>query len=198
MRPCRPRPLQCDRCGGLDHATASCNRDRRCWRCGGSHPMAMCKAAKPFCTNCGGPHTVLNRSCPRWQKERRVCAALARAQAPTSRVDAQADVRAAAQLKPPLVTPATSMHQHPRSSSCSQNAGRQQLRHASPVAPAQQQQSSQAPPARPRRGRWSLRQQREHLDVLRSVGELLPVDNPLRPLCVQAVQGRPLPEPHHG
>lgn len=31
VRMCRPQPLQCDRCGRLEHATVSCNHERRCW-----------------------------------------------------------------------------------------------------------------------------------------------------------------------
>lgn len=193
VRPCQPRPLQCGRCGGLDHATVSCIRERKCWRCGDPHKRAVCKAAKPYCTNCGGPHEVLDRSCPRWQEERRVCAALVRAEAPASRVVVRTALRAAAQPQPPPVAPAPMQRQ--LDSSSSQAPGEQ----LQPEAAAKQRPSSEAAPGRRKRRRWSLRQQQEHLTlVLRSMGELLPADNPLRTLCVQAVQGEPHPEPQHG
>lgn len=195
VRPCKPRPLQCGKCGRLDHATASCNRERRCWRCGGPHMRAACRAEKPSCSNCGGPHPVLDHSCPLWREERRVCAALARAQAPASRVAVRAALRAAAH---PGLAPATAVttQQHPDSSDGNSRRG----------VVAQQQNKVQAAPgsiqaasARPKRGRWSRRQQQEGLTlVLRTLGELLPADSHLRPLCAQAAQGHQHPEHRHG
>lgn len=151
VRVCRPRPLQCGRCGRLDHATASCDRERRCWRCGGSHLKAVCKTAKPYCTNCGGPHAVLDHSCPRWQEERRVCEELVRAQAPASRMDVRAALRAATQPRPPPVAPATMRQQPGLSTETTRMEQRQQT--------AQQQPSNQAAPARSKRGPKSSRNQ---------------------------------------
>ncbi|XP_077534306.1 uncharacterized protein LOC144146216 [Haemaphysalis longicornis] len=70
---------------------------------------------------------------------------------------------------------------------------------------AQQQNKVQAAPgsiqaasARPKRGRWSRRQQQEGLTlVLRTLWELLPADSHLRPLCAQAAQGHQHPEHRH-
>lgn len=93
---CRPRPLQCTKCGRLDHATACCRGPARCARCGGSHPVDKCPAAAPRCTNCGGRHFVTDPRCPRWQQERQVATAVARSAQPVSRLEVQATIRAEA------------------------------------------------------------------------------------------------------
>lgn len=93
VRGCRPRPTQCARCGRLDHVTACCKDKQRCARCGGGHTAQQCPASTPRCTNCSGPHPVTDPRCPRWQHERKVVTAMARAPQPVPRAEAAASVR---------------------------------------------------------------------------------------------------------
>lgn len=85
VRAARPRPIQCRKCGRLDHVTASCILSQRCNRCGGGHPTPSCEASSPVCSNCRGPHASDNPMCPRWQEERKVAMVIASSQNPVSR-----------------------------------------------------------------------------------------------------------------
>ncbi|KAH6937099.1 hypothetical protein HPB50_025535 [Hyalomma asiaticum] len=72
VRACRPRPLQCLRCGSYGHTTATCNRTQRCLRCGGGpHGDSTC-TSKAKCLHCGRAHTADSPDCQLWQRERRL------------------------------------------------------------------------------------------------------------------------------
>ncbi|KAH6919524.1 hypothetical protein HPB50_029488 [Hyalomma asiaticum] len=81
VRACRPRPLQCQRCGSYGHATATCSRPQRCLRCGsGPHGDVPC-AVKARCIHCGQAHAATSPNCQLWQRERHL--ATIKATAPT-------------------------------------------------------------------------------------------------------------------
>ncbi|KAH6926319.1 hypothetical protein HPB50_016787 [Hyalomma asiaticum] len=80
-RACRPRPLQCERCGSYGHVTATCSRPQRCLRCGGGpHGDSPC-AVKARCIHCGQAHAATSPNCQLWQTERHL--ATIKATAPT-------------------------------------------------------------------------------------------------------------------
>lgn len=92
---CRPRPVQCGRCGRLDHVTAGCKGTVRCARCGGGHNSQQCTAGVARCSNCSGRHSVTDPRCPRWQHERRVATSMAQALKPVPRAEVEASVLSA-------------------------------------------------------------------------------------------------------
>lgn len=95
VRACRPRPVQCGRCGRLDHVTAGCKGTVRCARCGGGHNSQQCTAGVARCSNCSGRHSVTDPRCPRWQHERRVATSMAQALKPVPRAEVEASVLSA-------------------------------------------------------------------------------------------------------
>ncbi|KAH6926967.1 hypothetical protein HPB50_024307 [Hyalomma asiaticum] len=105
VRACRPRPLQCQRCGSYGHATATCSRPQRCLRCGGGpHGDGAC-AVKARCIHCGQAHAATSPNCQLWQRERHL--ATIKATAPTfiphrEAMGALRQSPAAAPLVPPL------------------------------------------------------------------------------------------------
>ncbi|KAH7966751.1 hypothetical protein HPB49_019193 [Dermacentor silvarum] len=111
VRPSRPRPLQCLRCGCYGHATATCQRPVRCLRCGGPHQTESCCSSRVRCLHCGGPHPADSPNCQLWQRERRLATIKASAPTHLSHREAQAVLRAtptssvAAASGPPRVTP---------------------------------------------------------------------------------------------
>ncbi|KAH7966156.1 hypothetical protein HPB49_014068 [Dermacentor silvarum] len=110
VRPSRPRPLQCLRCGCYGHATATCQRPVRCLRCGGPHQTESCCSSRVRCLHCGGPHPADSPNCQLWQRERRLATIKASAPTHLSHREAQAVLRAtptssvAAASGPPRVT----------------------------------------------------------------------------------------------
>lgn len=143
VRACRPRPLQCGRCGRLDHATACCRGPARCARCGGSHLVDRCSAAAPRCTNCSGRHLVTDPSCPRWQQERRVATAMVRSEQPVSRVQVRATVRTEQTQLTMSYAAAAAAKQHRRPSGMAKTSGRG----SPPAAPRSNDPPPAAPPA---------------------------------------------------
>ncbi|KAL1487176.1 hypothetical protein MTO96_046623 [Rhipicephalus appendiculatus] len=107
VRPSRPRPLHCVRCGRYGHITATCRRPERCLRCGGHHGKDANCTSKVRCLHCCRPHSADSTDCQLWQRERRL--ATIKASAPTylPHREAQAALRAspsgagAPQLKQP-------------------------------------------------------------------------------------------------
>ncbi|KAH7958626.1 hypothetical protein HPB49_003387 [Dermacentor silvarum] len=91
VRPSRPRPLQCLRCGCYGHATATCQRPVRCLRCGGPHQMQSCCSSRVRCLHCGGPHPADSPNCQLWQRERRLATIKASAPTHLSHREAQAE-----------------------------------------------------------------------------------------------------------
>ncbi|KAH7934869.1 hypothetical protein HPB52_001684 [Rhipicephalus sanguineus] len=65
VRPSRPRPLQCLRCGRYGHITAACRRLERCLRCGDHHGTDASCTSKGF----GAADSA---ECQLWQRERRL------------------------------------------------------------------------------------------------------------------------------
>ncbi|KAH7954182.1 hypothetical protein HPB49_016254 [Dermacentor silvarum] len=95
MRPSRPRPLQCLRCGCYGHATATCRRPVRCQRCGGPHQTESCCSSRVRCLYSGGIHPSDSPNCQLRQRERRLATIKASAPTHLSHREAQAALRAA-------------------------------------------------------------------------------------------------------
>lgn len=182
VRACRPRPLQCQRCGSYGHATATCSRPQRCLRCGGGpHGDGAC-AVKARCIHCGQAHAATSPNCQLWQRERHL--ATIKATAPTfiphrEAMGALRQSPAAAPLVPPLAG-------RPGGLSYAQAARPVQKGAAKP--PAKQRAPSQQPGD----------QEKAHLKLLlRLAGEILPAENQLRAIFLQASGALP-PTSHHG
>lgn len=141
VRGCRPRPVQCARCGRLDHVTVCCRAGERCARCGGGHTAQQCTASALRCTNCGGPHAVTNPRCPRWQHERKVATAMARAPQPVPRAEVVAAVRTGQPLS--YADMARRCASQQRQPSTSQERQQQQQRKPARRPPAQQPPAAQ-------------------------------------------------------
>lgn len=62
---------QCSRCWRFGHSLRMCPTKRIvCPKCGKGH--ANCETTTPKCINCTGSHMSLDRSCPRFRKEKRL------------------------------------------------------------------------------------------------------------------------------
>ncbi|KAH9372739.1 hypothetical protein HPB48_000636 [Haemaphysalis longicornis] len=110
LKPCRPRPVQCCRCGRLHHVTSCCRGPSRCSRCGGGgHERASCSAAAPHCNNCGVEHSVDNPQCPHWLQERQVAMALLQSTKEESRMAVRAKIWAEEAAIQPMIAPASNM-----------------------------------------------------------------------------------------
>ncbi|KAL1470277.1 hypothetical protein MTO96_040529 [Rhipicephalus appendiculatus] len=81
VRPSRPRPLHCLRCGRYGHISTACRRPERCLRCGGHHGKDASCTSKIKCLHCGRPHSADSAKYQLWQRERRL--ATIKASAPT-------------------------------------------------------------------------------------------------------------------
>ncbi|KAH7946756.1 hypothetical protein HPB52_003979 [Rhipicephalus sanguineus] len=66
VKPSRPRPLQCLRCGRYGLITAACRRLERCLRCGDHHGKDASCTSKVKC--CGRPHSADSAECQLWQR----------------------------------------------------------------------------------------------------------------------------------
>ncbi|KAH6919671.1 hypothetical protein HPB50_029343 [Hyalomma asiaticum] len=104
VRACRPRPLQCLRCGSYGHTTATCNRTQRCLRCGGGpHGDSTC-TSKAKCLHCGRAHTADSPDCQLWQRERRLATIKASAPSFLTHREAMAALQQPAAASPPAPT----------------------------------------------------------------------------------------------
>ncbi|KAH6926773.1 hypothetical protein HPB50_022158 [Hyalomma asiaticum] len=104
VRACRPRPLQCLRCGSYGHTTATCNRTQRCLRCGGGpHGDSTC-TSKAKCLHCGRAHTADSPDCQLWQRERRLATIKATAPSFLTHREAVAALQQPAASSPPAPT----------------------------------------------------------------------------------------------
>lgn len=219
VRGCRPRPTQCARCGRLDHVTACCRGKERCARCGGGHAPDQCTASAPRCSNCGGAHAVDNPRCPRWQQERQVATAMARAPQPVPRAVAVASVRAGQQLPSyaDMARRSSSPQQHGTQQQQRRSSQQQQQQHHSspqqqPTTnhglPQRQQKSVRRPPApqpvdqQPPAGPAAPSQDQLVpllLALVHSLVGRLPADDPDRLAATAALASlTPTPAPQHG
>lgn len=186
VRPARPRPLQCRQCGRFGHVVESCKWPSGCIRCGRTHKEgAGCTRVR--CVNCGGGHPADTPACPRWQEERRVATIMATSTTVLSRRVVKAAIREEHHLEqlpraparsyanvlqgnpppavrqlPPVPTPRTSRRHAPAAASTTQ--------------------PPTAPPVQP-----SVDALLANLLVtMQAVAVMLPADNPLRAIFLQA------------
>ncbi|KAH6946704.1 hypothetical protein HPB50_014618 [Hyalomma asiaticum] len=104
VRACRPRPLQCLRCGSYGHTTATCKRTQQCLRCGGGpHGDSTC-TSKAKCLHCGRAHTAGSPDCQLWQRERRLATIKATAPSFLAHREAVAALQQPAASSPPAPT----------------------------------------------------------------------------------------------
>lgn len=200
VRGCRPRPTQCARCGRLDHVTACCRASERCARCGGGHTAQQCTASALRCTNCGGPHAVTNPRCPRWQHERKVATAMARAPQPVPRAEVVAAVRTGQPLSyADMARRCTSQQQQPTASQ-----GRQQQQQRKPARrpPVQRPPAAQPRVKQPQPSPAALGPDQMVPILLALVHSLvgrLPAEDPDRMAATAALaQLNPSTAPQHG
>ncbi|KAH6931425.1 hypothetical protein HPB50_024393 [Hyalomma asiaticum] len=159
VRNCRPRPLQCQRCGSYGHATATCSRTQRCLRCGGvPHGESSC-TSRARCLHCGKTHAANSPNCQLWQRERRL--ATIKATAPTFIPHREA---VGALQQPASLPPVPSPAGHTAGLSYAQAARPSQKGPRKPAA------KPRAPPQQPED------QEKGHLRLLlRLAGESLPL-----------------------
>ncbi|KAL1478322.1 hypothetical protein MTO96_035106 [Rhipicephalus appendiculatus] len=205
IRPSRPRPLQCLRCGRYGHVTAACQRSDRCLRSGGHHGKDASCTSKVKCLHCGRPHAADSAECQLWQRERRL--ATIKASAPTylPHREAQATLRSSSSRTggPPLnqakgKSYAAAMGAPSKvveTSTRPRQPGAEQRR--PPSGPKKQGSVKPRPPAKAT-PESHLDQENTNLRLLlRAVADLLPPENQLRSICLQA-GGVPPPNSHHG
>lgn len=214
VRGCRPRPTQCARCGRLDHVTACCMDKQRCARCGGGHAAQQCPASTPRCTNCSGPHPVTDPRCPRWQHERKVVTAMARAPQPVPRAEAAASVRteqppsyaemarrrssqqqASRQLQQRPATQGRQPQQHPPATQGRQQQPRKPAGRP-PAQPSAQTGVEQLPAASTATGQDQLVP--ILLALVHSLVGHLPTEDPARLAATAALAHLRPPAPYHG
>ncbi|KAK8770632.1 hypothetical protein V5799_012902 [Amblyomma americanum] len=205
VRPCRPRPLQCGKCGGLGHITGACRAPVRCIRCGGPHDQGACSSRKPRCINCGGPHAASDPMCHHWQRERHVATLLATSQVPLSRRAVRGVVAAETATQGPPQRPTTS----PAALSYAQvvKGGRSNRSQQPPQRDRQKpgpRASRQAPkraPAAKAPGQPPDARDREISQLrlaLRALSSLLPEGSEGRRACLEAAGSPPLDADNHG
>nr|XP_037279877.1 uncharacterized protein LOC119172834 [Rhipicephalus microplus] len=205
VRPSRPRPLQCRRCGRYGHIAVTCRGPERCLRCGGHHGKDANCTNKLRCLHCGRPHSADSADCQLWQRERRL--ATIKASAPTylPHREAQAVLRAS-----PSVTDSPQLKQttgksyaaavgspskmtvsstHPGQTGAQQRGPSAGLKHPD--------STTTRPPAKvPSQPRVDQENANLRL-LLRAVADLLPPENQLRSICLQAGGAHPHSS-HHG
>ncbi|KAH7947181.1 hypothetical protein HPB52_008062 [Rhipicephalus sanguineus] len=199
VRPSRPRPLQCLRCGRYGHITAACRRLERCLRCGDHHGKDASCTSKVKCLHCGRPHSADSAECQLWQRERRL--ATIKASSPTylPHREAQAALRSSSS--------GTSGHQLNQTTGKSYAAavgapskdprptGAQQRE--PPAGPKKQGLAKPRPPTKATSQPHADQENANLRLLLRAVADLLPPENQLRSICLQAGGVHP-PNSHHG
>ncbi|KAH7976306.1 hypothetical protein HPB52_011425 [Rhipicephalus sanguineus] len=185
-RPARPRPLQCRQCGRFGHVVEPCKWPSGCIRCGRTHKEGA-ECTRVRCVNCGGGHPADTPAFTRWQEERRVATIMATSTTALSRRVVKAAIREehlleqvpraparsysnvlqgnpppAVRQLPPVPTPRTSRRHAPAAASTTQP----------PAAPSVQP-SMDALLA-------------NLLVTMQAVAVMLPADNPLHAIFLQA------------
>jgi len=61
--------LQCYKCQGFSHISASCTNETKCQKCGQEHSSKDCESNELKCANCGGDHMASSFDCPRYAQE---------------------------------------------------------------------------------------------------------------------------------
>ncbi|KAL1437685.1 hypothetical protein MTO96_048713 [Rhipicephalus appendiculatus] len=94
VRPSRPHPLQCLRCGRCGHITAAYRRPEWRLRCGGRHGKDANCTSKVRCLHGGRAHSADSADWQLWQRERRLAPIKASAPTYLPHGEAQAALRA--------------------------------------------------------------------------------------------------------
>nr|XP_050031054.1 serine/arginine repetitive matrix protein 2-like [Dermacentor andersoni] len=205
VRPGRPRPLQCQRCGRYGHVAATCDRPTSCLHCGRSHERGESCPNAAHCNNCGGNHPVNTPACPRWQEERRVATIMVTAPTSLSRRAVRASVREETQQAKTstqfsyaqALTGRSRMHQSATlPPGQPPKAAPRTLRAGPSVATTTITEAPATPPPQ------ACPDPRDQLIAslqltLKAIGEMLPADSPLRALCLQT-GGVPSTQHQHG
>ncbi|KAH8027936.1 hypothetical protein HPB51_011166 [Rhipicephalus microplus] len=205
VRPSRPRPLQCRRCGRYGHIAVTCRGPERCLRCGGHHGKDANCTNKLRCLHCGRPHSADSADCQLWQRERRL--ATIKASAPTylPHREAQAVLRAS-----PSVTDSPQLKQTTGRSYAaavgspskmtvsSTHPGQTGVQQRGPSAGLKHPDSTTTRPPAKVPSQPRVDQENANLRLLlRAVADLLPPENQLRSICLQAGGTHPHSS-HHG
>nr|XP_037280370.1 uncharacterized protein LOC119173680 [Rhipicephalus microplus] len=205
VRPSRPRPLQCRRCGRYGHIAVTCRGPERCLRCGGHHGKDANCTNKLRCLHCGRPHSADSADCQLWQRERRL--ATIKASAPTylPHREAQAVLRAS-----PSVTDSPQLKQTTGKSYAaavgspskmtvsSTHPGQTGVQQRGPSAGLKHPDSTTTRPPAKVPSQPRVDQENANLRLLLSaVADLLPPENQLRSICLQAGGAHPHSS-HHG
>nr|XP_037270600.1 uncharacterized protein LOC119162238 [Rhipicephalus microplus] len=205
VRPSRPRPLQCRRCGRYGHIAVTCRGPERCLRCGGHHGKDANCTNKLRCLHCGRPHSADSADCQLWQRERRL--ATIKASAPTylPHREAQAVLRAS-----PSVTDSPQLRQTTGKSYAaavgspskmtvsSTHPGQTGVQQRGPSAGLKHPDSTTTRPPAKVPSQPRVDQENANLRLLlRAVADLLPPENQLRSICLQAGGAHPHSS-HHG
>nr|XP_037288863.1 uncharacterized protein LOC119181723 [Rhipicephalus microplus] len=205
VRPSRPRPLQCRRCGRYGHIAVTCRGPERCLRCGGHHGKDANCTNKLRCLHCGRPHSADSADCQLWQRERRL--ATIKASAPTylPHREAQAVLRAS-----PSVTDSPQLKQTTGKSYAaavgspskmtvsSTHPGQTGVQQRGPSAGLKHPDSTTTRPPAKVPSQPRVDQENANLRLLlRAVADLLPPENQLRSICLQAGGAHPHSS-HHG
>nr|XP_037286219.1 uncharacterized protein LOC119179252 [Rhipicephalus microplus] len=205
VRPSRPRPLQCRRCGRYGHIAVTCRGPERCLRCGGHHGKDANCTNKLRCLHCGRPHSADSADCQLWQRERRL--ATIKASAPTylPHREAQAVLRAS-----PSVTDSPQLRQTTGKSYAaavgspskmtvsSTHPGQTGVQQRGPSAGLKHPDTTTTRPPAKVPSQPRVDQENANLRLLlRAVADLLPPENQLRSICLQAGGAHPHSS-HHG
>ncbi|XP_049271408.1 uncharacterized protein LOC125758366 [Rhipicephalus sanguineus] len=199
VRPSRPRPLQCLRCGHYGHITAACRRLERCLRCGDHHGKDASCTSKVKCLRCGRPNLADSAECQLWQRERRL--ATIKASSPTylPHREAQAALRSSSSgTSGPQLNQTTGRSYAAAVGALSKDprpTGAQQWE--PPAGPKKQGSAKSRPPTKATSQPHADKENANLRLLLRAVADLLPPENQLRSICLQAGGVHP-PKSHHG
>ncbi|XP_037501849.1 uncharacterized protein LOC119375889 [Rhipicephalus sanguineus] len=189
VRPSRPRPLQCLRCGRYGHITAACRRLERCLRCGNHHGKDASCTSKVKCLHCGRPHSADSTECQLWQRERRL--ATIKASSPTylPHREAQAALRSSSSgTSGPQLNQTTGKSYAAAVGAPSKDprpTGAQQRE--PPAGPKKQGSAKPRPPTKATSQPHADQENANLRLLLRAVADLLPPENQLRSICLQEV-----------
>ncbi|XP_037501458.1 uncharacterized protein LOC119375352 [Rhipicephalus sanguineus] len=199
VRPCRPRPLQCLRCGRYGHITAACRRLERCLRCGDHHGKDASCTSKVKCLHCGRPHSADSAECQLWQRERRLATIKASSLTYLPHREAQAALRSSSsgtngpqlnQTKGKSYAAAVGApSKDPRPTGAQQREP--------PAGPKKQGSAKPRPPTKATSQPHADQENANLRLLLRAVADLLHPENQLRSICLQAGGVHP-PNSHHG
>ncbi|KAH7963945.1 hypothetical protein HPB52_023976 [Rhipicephalus sanguineus] len=179
VRPPWPRPLQYLRCGRYGHTTAACRRLERCLRCSDRHGKDASCTSKVKCLHCGRPHSADSAECQLWQREQRLPTIKASAPTYLPHREVQAALRPSSSgTSGPQLNQATG-----KSCTAAVGARSKDPRHSGaqqrgpPAGPKKQGSAKPCPPT--------------------AVADMLPPENQLRCICLQAGGVHPR-NSHHG